>query len=72
MNGPPPTAPTFRYYHDIFLDQYATIWTLFPLLAILAISRNGRAALFCLVPFVVAFVAALARGVEGRAVSLFR
>ena len=46
-----------RYYHDIFLDQYATIWTLFPLLAILAISRSGRAALFCLVPFIVAFVA---------------
>src|SRR6478672_2878579 len=31
-----------RYYHDIFLDQYGTIWTLFPLLAILAIYRNGR------------------------------
>ncbi|MDB4912088.1 MAG: glycosyl transferase family protein [Gemmatimonadetes bacterium] len=45
-----------RYYHDIFLDQYATIWTLFPLLAVLAINRNGRAAMFCLVPFVVAFV----------------
>ncbi|MDQ2768661.1 MAG: glycosyltransferase family 39 protein, partial [Gemmatimonadota bacterium] len=45
-----------RYYHDIFLDQYATIWTLFPLLAILAIYRNGRAALFCLVPFAVVFV----------------
>jgi 4-amino-4-deoxy-L-arabinose transferase-like glycosyltransferase len=45
-----------RYYHDIFLDQYATLWTLFPLLAILAINRNGRAALFCLTPFVVALV----------------
>ena len=45
-----------RYYHDIFLDQYATIWTLFPLLAILALYRNGRAALFCLVPFAVVFV----------------
>jgi hypothetical protein len=45
-----------RYYHDIFLDQYATIWTLFPLLAVLAIYRNGRAALFCLVPFAVVFV----------------
>ena len=45
-----------RYYHDIFLDQYPTIWTLFPLLAILAIYRNGRAALLCLIPFVVAFV----------------
>jgi len=45
-----------RYYHDIFLDQYATIWTLFPLLAILAIYRNGRAALFCLIPFAVVFV----------------
>jgi len=44
-----------RYYHDIFLDQYATIWTLFPLLAILALYRNGRAALFCLVPFAVVF-----------------
>ena len=33
-----------RYYHDIFLDQYATIWTIFPLLVILAIYRNGRAA----------------------------
>ncbi|MBA2684592.1 MAG: hypothetical protein H0U66_08900 [Gemmatimonadaceae bacterium] len=46
-----------RYYHDLFLDQYATIWTLFPLLAILAIYRNGRAALFCLAAFAVAFVA---------------
>ena len=45
-----------RYYHDIFLDQYATIWTLFPLLVILALYRNGRAALFCLVPFTVVFV----------------
>ena len=44
------------FYHDLFLDQYATLWTLFPLLAILAISRNGRAALFCLAPFVVVFV----------------
>ena len=46
-----------RYYHDLFLDQYATIWTLFPLLAILAIYRNGRAALFCLATFTIAFVA---------------
>lgn len=45
-----------RYYHDIFLDQYATIWTLFPLLALLAIARNGRAAIFCLLVFVIAFV----------------
>jgi 4-amino-4-deoxy-L-arabinose transferase-like glycosyltransferase len=45
-----------RYYHDVFLDQYATIWTIFPLLVILAIYLNGRAASFCLVPFVVAFV----------------
>jgi predicted membrane-bound mannosyltransferase len=46
-----------RYYHDIFLDQYATIWTLFPLLVLLAIYRNGRAALFCLVVFAMAFIA---------------
>lgn len=46
-----------RYYHDIFLDQYATIWTLFPLLVLLAISRSGRAALFCLVVFAVVFIA---------------
>src|SRR6185437_14537012 len=45
-----------RYYHDIFLDQYATIWTLFPLLVLLAIYRNGRAALFCLLVFAVVFV----------------
>ena len=45
-----------RYYHDIFLEQYATIWTIFPLLVILAIYLNGRAASFCLVPFAVAFV----------------
>lgn len=45
-----------RYYYDVFLDQYATLWTLFPLLAILAIHRSGRAAMFCLVPFVIAFV----------------
>ncbi|MDQ2929248.1 MAG: glycosyltransferase family 39 protein [Gemmatimonadota bacterium] len=46
-----------RFYHEIFLDQYATLWTLFPLLALLAIKRNARAALFALIPFVVAFVA---------------
>ncbi len=45
-----------RYYHDIFLDQYATLWTLFPLLVLLAIYRNGRAALFCLLPLALAFV----------------
>ncbi|HEY2895989.1 MAG TPA: glycosyltransferase family 39 protein [Gemmatimonadaceae bacterium] len=45
-----------RYYHDIFLDQYATIWTIFPLLVILAIYLNGRAATFALVPFLIAFV----------------
>ncbi|MEO8879448.1 MAG: glycosyltransferase family 39 protein [Gemmatimonadaceae bacterium] len=46
-----------RFYHELFLDQYATIWTLFPLLALLAIYRNSRAALFCLIPFLIAFVA---------------
>jgi 4-amino-4-deoxy-L-arabinose transferase-like glycosyltransferase len=45
-----------RYYHDIFLDQYATLWTLFPLLVLLALHRNGRAAIFCLLPFALAFV----------------
>ena len=45
-----------RFYHDLFLDQYPTLWTLFPLLAILALSRCGRAALCCLAPFVVVFV----------------
>jgi 4-amino-4-deoxy-L-arabinose transferase-like glycosyltransferase len=45
-----------RYYHDLFLDQYPTIWTIFPLLVILAIYRNGRAASFCLIPFAIAFV----------------
>jgi 4-amino-4-deoxy-L-arabinose transferase-like glycosyltransferase len=46
-----------RYYHDLFLDQYATLWTLFPLLALLAIYRSGRATLLCLATFAVAFVA---------------
>jgi 4-amino-4-deoxy-L-arabinose transferase-like glycosyltransferase len=45
-----------RYYHDLFLDQYPTVWTIFPLLVILAIYLNGRATLFCLVPFAIAFV----------------
>jgi 4-amino-4-deoxy-L-arabinose transferase-like glycosyltransferase len=45
-----------RYYHDLFLDQYATIWTIFPLLLVLAIYLNGRATSFCLVPFLIAFV----------------
>jgi 4-amino-4-deoxy-L-arabinose transferase-like glycosyltransferase len=45
-----------RYYHDIFLDQYATIWTLFPLLVLLAIARARRAALFCVAIFAVVFV----------------
>ena len=37
-----------RYYHDLFLDQYATIWTLYPLLIVLALNRNARATIFSL------------------------
>jgi hypothetical protein len=46
-----------RFYHDLFLDQYATLWTLFPLLAFLALYRSGRATMLCLATFIVVFAA---------------
>jgi hypothetical protein len=45
-----------RYYHDRFLHQYPTLWTLFPVAVLLAASRYPRPALFCLTMFAIPFV----------------
>jgi 4-amino-4-deoxy-L-arabinose transferase-like glycosyltransferase len=45
-----------RYYHDRFLHQYPTLWTLFPVAVLLAASRHPRPALFCVTMFTVPFV----------------
>ena len=51
-----------RYYHDRFLSQYPTLWTLFPVAVLLAASRYPRPALFCVamfgLPFIVHSIAA--------------
>jgi hypothetical protein len=44
-----------RFYHDIFVDQFPTLWTLFPLLFLLAASRHLRPALFAASIFGTAF-----------------
>lgn len=44
------------YYHELLLEQYATLWTLFPLALLAAALRNARAALFCAMVFGIAFV----------------
>jgi hypothetical protein len=46
----------FRYYHWLFLEQYATLWTLFPLLALLALRSRGRETTFSLFVFTTAFL----------------
>ncbi|MFH1679294.1 MAG: glycosyltransferase family 39 protein [Candidatus Eisenbacteria bacterium] len=44
-----------RYYHWLFLEQYATIWALFPVFSLLAIRVRRREAGFCLAVFGLAF-----------------
>jgi hypothetical protein len=45
-----------RFYHDIFLVQFPTLWTLLPLLFLLAASRHLRPALFAASIFGTAFL----------------
>ncbi|MDQ3604931.1 MAG: hypothetical protein M3418_01880, partial [Gemmatimonadota bacterium] len=45
-----------RYYHWLFLDQYATLWTLLPLWILIAWVKWPRPAAFCVVIFITAFV----------------
>lgn len=46
----------FRFYHWLLLAQYSTLWTLFPLLVVVAAARHWRPATFCATVFTVAFV----------------
>ncbi|HJU65019.1 MAG TPA: hypothetical protein VJ596_05045 [Gemmatimonadaceae bacterium] len=50
------TRYNVRYYHWMLLEQYATLWTLFPVLLIAAIAAHRRAAWMCAVVFGVALV----------------
>jgi hypothetical protein len=45
-----------RYYHQLFLDRYGVLWTLFPLAALLAGAARPKPALMALCVFGVAFV----------------
>jgi 4-amino-4-deoxy-L-arabinose transferase-like glycosyltransferase len=40
-----------RFYHDLFVHQYPTIWTLFPLLLLVAASRYLRPTVFLAIVF---------------------
>jgi 4-amino-4-deoxy-L-arabinose transferase-like glycosyltransferase len=42
-----PERYNFRYYHWHFLQQYPTLWTLFPLSLLIAAAAYPRPALFC-------------------------
>lgn len=46
----------YRFYHWQLLDRYPTLWTLFPLVLLLAASAHFRATLFCASIFGVAFL----------------
>lgn len=50
------TRDYFLFYHALFIDQYPTLWTLFPLAALLAAVRNRWAASFATLVFSVAFL----------------
>jgi len=45
-----------RYYHWALLEQYPTLWTLFPVAVLLAATRNPRVTIFCTLIFTVALV----------------
>jgi hypothetical protein len=45
-----------RYYHWLFLHLYPTLWSLTPLVFLLAVARNVRAAVFCAVVFFTALL----------------
>jgi hypothetical protein len=44
------------FYHDIYVEQYATLWTLFPVLLLVAASRYPRPTFFAAVVFTFAFL----------------
>jgi hypothetical protein len=44
-----------RFYHDLVLSQYPTLWTLFPLAVLVGAVRRFRAMLFCVIIFGGAF-----------------
>jgi 4-amino-4-deoxy-L-arabinose transferase-like glycosyltransferase len=46
-----------RFYHWQLLGDYATLWSLFPVIVLIAASRNRRAALFCATIFVACIAA---------------
>ncbi len=50
-----PFRGSVRFYHWLFLDQYATLWTLFPLMVLVAATRHPRPALFCTLVFAFGF-----------------
>ena len=50
------SAGQIRYYHWYLLEQYPTLWTLFPLVFFAALLARPRAALFCAWIFGAAFV----------------
>jgi hypothetical protein len=45
-----------RFYHQIYLQRYGPLWTLFPLASLLALAGRPRAALLAVCIFSVAFV----------------
>jgi hypothetical protein len=45
-----------RYYHWALLEQYPTLWTLYPVAVLLAVKRNPRVAIFCTLLFCAALV----------------
>lgn len=45
-----------KFYHWALLDDYATLWTLFPVLVLISAARRPRATAFCATIFGVAFV----------------
>jgi hypothetical protein len=49
-------ADNVRFYHQLFLDRYGVLWSLFPLAALLAVAAHPRPALLALCVFGVAFV----------------
>ncbi|MBL1276853.1 MAG: glycosyltransferase family 39 protein [Ectothiorhodospiraceae bacterium] len=49
-------SPNLRFYHYWLLEEYPALWSLFPLMAMLALAKKPGPIVFCLMIFVVAFV----------------
>ncbi|MGI9284682.1 MAG: ArnT family glycosyltransferase [Pseudomonadales bacterium] len=47
-------ASDIRYYHKLFLSEYPVLWSLFPLLLLIAAYQKPRLTIFCASLFVVA------------------